>query len=173
MTSLEAVFRIANFGAVVGWIVLVLAALLSWRGALQKFCGGLVPLLMAAAYVVLIVTHWGGGTGDLSSLAGLGAMARQPAVLMAGWLHYLAFDLLVGVMIVERFLDDRMPRILLLPVLPLTFFFGPAGWLLFQAIRFARREVSAPVARPAPAKTPRKRNPAPRAVIEKSRADSE
>lgn len=160
MTSLEAVFRIANFGAVVGWIVLVLAALSGWRGALQKFCGGLVPLLLAAAYLVLVVTHWGGATGDVSSLAGLGAMARQPAVLLAGWLHYLAFDLLVGVMVVERFLDDRMPRFLLLPVLPLTFFLGPAGWLLFQAIRFARREGSAPAACPAPARAPRKRAPA-------------
>jgi hypothetical protein len=175
VTSLEAVFRIANFGAVVGWIVLVLAALLNWRGALQKFCGGLVPLLMAASYVVLIVTHWGGATGDFSSLAGLGAMARQPSVLLAGWLHYLAFDLLVGVMIVERFLDDRMPRILLLPVLPLTFFFGPAGWLVFQAIRFARRESGAPVTPPAPVKTPRKRNAAQgsRVVTEKNRAASE
>ena len=36
-----------------------------------------------------------------------------------------------------------MPRLLLLPVLPLTFFFGPAGWLLFQAICFARRGMTA------------------------------
>ena len=171
MTSLEAVFRIANFGAVVGWIALVLAAFLGWRGVLQKFCGAFVPLLLASAYAVLIVTHWDGATGDFSSLAGLGAMARQPVVLLACWLHYLAFDLLIGVMIVERFLEDRMPRILLLPVLPLTFFFGPAGWLVFQAIRFARREGRA--ATPPPAKTPRKRNPAPRTVTEKNRTVSE
>ena len=150
MTSLEAVFRIANFGAVIGWIVLVLAALFAWRGALQRFCGGLVPLLLAAAYVVLVITHWGGAPVDFSSLAAVGALFRQPAVMLAGWLHYLAFDLLIGVMVVERFLDERMPRILLLPVLPLVFFFGPAGWLVFQAIRFARREMgSAPAAPPA------------------------
>ncbi len=146
MTSLEAVFRIANFGAVIGWIVLALAAVFGWRGALQKFCGTLVPVLLAAAYVVLLVTHWGGG-GDFSSLAGVEALFRRPAAVLVGWLHYLAFDLLIGVMIAERFLEDRMPRILLLPVLPLTFFFGPAGWLLFQAIRFARRGSGAPAPR--------------------------
>ena len=139
MTSLEAVFRIANFGAVIGWIVLGLAAVFGWRRALQRFCGLLVPVLLAAAYVVLLITHWAGAQGDFSSLSGIGALFRQPPVLLAGWLHYLAFDLLVGVMIAEQFLQDRMPRVLLLPVLPLAFFFGPAGWLLFQAIRFVRR----------------------------------
>ncbi len=156
MTSLEAAFRVANFGAVVGWIVLVLAALFGWRGALEGFCGRLVPLLLAAAYVVLLVTRWDGPQVDFTSLAGVGAMFRQPAAMLAGWLHYLAFDLLVGVMVVERFLDDRMPRILLLPVLPLVFLFGPAGWLVFQAIRFARRGGSVPASRAAPARAPRK-----------------
>ena len=45
----------------------------------------------------------GGVQGDFSSLAGVGALFRQPAALLAGWLHYLAFDLLVGVAIVRAF----------------------------------------------------------------------
>ena len=149
MTSLEAVFRIANFGAVIAWITLALAAVFGWRRALDRFCGLIVPVLLAASYVVLLVAHWGGG-GDFSSLAGVGALFRQPPVLLAGWLHYLAFDLLIGVRIAETFLEERIPRLLLLPVLPLTFFFGPAGWLLFQGIRFARRGAApAPKARKA------------------------
>ena len=160
MGSLEAVFRIANFGAVVGWIVLVLAAVFGWRRALTRFCGTLVPLLLATAYVVLLIAHWGGPQVDFTSLAGVGAMFRQPVAVLAGWLHYLAFDLLVGVMVVERFLDDRMPRILLVPVLPLVFFFGPAGWLVFQAIRFARREGGTPAARPMPAPAKVRKAPA-------------
>ena len=147
MTSLEAVFRIANFGAVIGWIVLALAAVFGWRGALDRFCGTLVPLLLALAYLVLLVSHWGGPQVDFTSLAGVAAMFRQPAAVLAGWLHYLAFDLLVGVSIVGRFLDDRMPRLLLLLVLPLAFLFGPLGWLVFQAIRFARRGSAAPATR--------------------------
>ena len=76
------------------------------------------------AYVARLVTHWGGGGFGL--LAEVGTLFRQPAALLAGWLHYLAFDLLVGVAIVECFLEDLMPRLLLLPVPPLTFLFGPA-----------------------------------------------
>ncbi len=164
MGSLEAVFRIANFGAVVGWIVLVLAAVFGWRRALTRFCGTLVPLLLAAAYVVLLIAHWGGPQVDFTSLAGVSAMFRQPVAVLAGWLHYLAFDLLIGVMVVERFLDDRMPRILLIPVLPLVFFFGPAGWLLFQAIRFARRDAGAATVRPDPAPAKTRKAPARKVV---------
>ena len=155
MTSLEGAFRIANFGAVIAWIVLAGAAAFGWRRALHRFCGGLVPLLLAASYVVLLATHWG-AQGNFSSLAGVGALFRQPPVLLAGWLHYLAFDLLVGVAIVDRFIADRLPRVLLLPVLPLTFFFGPAGWLLFQGILFARRDQAA-AADPSPRAAPRAR----------------
>ncbi len=158
MASLEAVFRVANFGAVIAWIILAASAAFGWRRPLRRFCGGLVPLLLAAAYVVLLLAHWS-APRDVASLAGVGALFRQPAALLAGWLHYLAFDLLVGVAIAERFLDDRLPRILLLPVLPLTFLLGPAGWLLFQAICFVRR--GAPVAvpaEPAPARPVRARS---------------
>ena len=154
MTSLEAVFRIANFGAVIGWIVLALAAVFGWRGALDRFCGLLVPALLAAAYVVLLVAYWGGSRGDFSTLGGVEALFRQPAAVLVGWLHYLAFDLLIGTAIAQRFLADRLPRALLLPVLPLTFFFGPAGWLLFQAILFARQGSPTPAAAP---KRPAKR----------------
>ncbi len=159
MTSLEAVYRVANFCAVIGWIVLVLAAMFGWRRALTRFCGTLVPLLLAAAYLVLLVTHWGGSQVDFTSLTGVAALFRQPATVLAGWLHFLAFDLLVGVMVVDRFLDDRMPRILLLPVIPLVFFFGPVGWLAFQAIRFARRDGPTAPPRPAPSRAAAKRAP--------------
>ncbi len=144
MTSLETVFRIANFAAVIGWIVLALAAAFGWRGALERFCGRLVPVLLAAAYVVLLVAYWSGTRGDFSSLSGVQTLFRQPAAALAGWLHYLAFDLLIGTAIAQRFLADRLPRTLLIPILPLTFLFGPAGWLLFQAILFARQGSTSP-----------------------------
>ncbi len=154
--ALEAVFRIANFGAVIAWIILAASAAFGWRRPLGGFCGVWVPALLAAAYVALLITHWG-APGDFMSLSGIGTLFRQPAVLLAGWLHYLAFDLLVGVAIVRRAQDDGMPRILLLPVLPLTFFFGPAGWLLFQAICFARGGVAGTAATAARAGPVRRR----------------
>jgi uncharacterized membrane protein YkvI len=141
---LEGVFRIANFGAVVGWIVLIAAAMFGWDRGRDRVAGTIVPLLLAGAYVVVIVSHWNGMQGDFSSLAGVQALFRQPAAVLAGWMHYLAFDMLVGVMLARRMMEEGVPRLLRLVVLPLTFFFGPAGFLLYHAIRLARGGIAAP-----------------------------
>jgi hypothetical protein len=51
-------------------------------------------------------------------------------VLVAGWGHYLAFDLLIGVVLADRMDRAAVPRLLQAPVLLATFMFGPVGWLL-------------------------------------------
>ncbi len=59
----------------------------------------------------------------------------NPSLLLAGWIHYLAFDLLVGVLVAEQNEKIGIPGLLMLPVYGATFLFGPAGFLLFQALR--------------------------------------
>jgi Domain of unknown function (DUF4281) len=60
-------------------------------------------------------------------------------LLLAGWMHYLAFDLLVGAWIAAETERAGLSRLVLIPVLPLTFIFGPLGFLLFHLIRFIHR----------------------------------
>ena len=55
--------------------------------------------------------------------------------LLAGWMHYLAFDLFVGAWIAAETERRGLTRLVLIPVLPLTFLFGPAGFLLFCILR--------------------------------------
>src|SRR5687767_8525855 len=43
-----------------------------------------------------LVTKWAGSAGGFSSLAAIGTLFSSPWLLLAGWTHYLAFDLLVG-----------------------------------------------------------------------------
>lgn len=158
--AVETLFRLANFAAVIAWAVLLAAALFGWRRALERFCGTVAPLLLAAAYVVVIAASWGGKV-DLGSLAGISAVFQQPAAALAGWLHYLAFDMLIGVMLARRMMEDAVPRLVMAPVLLLTFFFGPAGFLLFHGVRLARSGLAAPAAPGRPAKA--RRSPAPKA----------
>ena len=153
--ALEAVFRIANFGAVVGWVVLLAAALFGWDRGRDLVAGTIVPLLLAGAYVVVLGGHWGALQGNYASLAGVVALFRQPAAALAGWMHYLAFDMLVGVMLARRMMEEGVPKLLRLVVLPLTFFFGPAGFLLYHAVHLARRNISPPE-RKRPEATPRR-----------------
>jgi hypothetical protein len=60
-------------------------------------------------------------------------------LLLAGWVHYLAFDLLLGAWQVRTARREGMSHLALLPCLLATFLFGPAGYLLFQSLRASHR----------------------------------
>lgn len=100
----------------------------------------LVPAILALAYVLLI---WGGRSafeeGGFGSIAEIRALFANDSALVAGWFHYLAFDLFVGSWIVRDGLESSVPRLLLVPCLLLTFLFGPTGLLLYLAFRLGFR----------------------------------
>jgi hypothetical protein len=135
--SPEQIFSAANAVALLSWVLL---ALWPRRSRVPHIvCGLVVPGLFAAAYVALIATKWGSATGGFSSLAGVSALFSSPWLLLAGWIHYLAFDLLVGTWEVRDALARDIPHLLVVPCLALTFMFGPAGWLLYSGLRLAYR----------------------------------
>lgn len=144
----DALFSAANGLAMLGWIALAMSpARARWAGAARRFAGRVVPLLLAVVYVVLFARNGmaDGGYGSLSEVRRLFAV---PELLTAGWLHYLAFDLFVGAWIAERSAELGLPHLALLPLLVLTFLFGPAGLLAFVMLvapvqRWRRRAVLA------------------------------
>jgi hypothetical protein len=130
--SLEQVFSIAGGVAMVGWLILLLAPTGSaWPGRVVYTAA----LALATLYAALVGTYFAGSQGGFGSLADVATLFRNPGVLMAGWTHYLVFDLLVGSW--ERAEAERLAisRLWLAPCLVLTFLFGPLGWLAFLAVR--------------------------------------
>lgn len=141
------IFTIANSLALIAWVALAAALYVATiRRGVWMATAIAIPVLLALAYIALIVSGFGeaegGGFGSISEVR---ALFASDAGLTAGWLHYLAFDLFVGTWISREGLAAGVPRLLLLPCLALTFMFGPAGLLLFYAIRLAvgRRAVKA------------------------------
>ena len=128
----ETVFGVANAAALSAWLALVI-----FPGArtARQFAGWLVPIGLAVAYSVLVALFIGRGSGGFDSLAGVAQLFSNPWLLLAGWIHYLAFDLLVGVSEAADATERGVSRWLLTPCLILTFLFGPAGWLLYQLVR--------------------------------------
>jgi hypothetical protein len=100
--------------------------------------GRLLPLLLSAGYGLLLALHWR-GQGGSGSLAEVQALYAEPGVLVAGWVHYLAFDLFVGAWIAERGAALGLPHGWLVPVLLLTFLLGPLGLLAFGMLRLWRQ----------------------------------
>lgn len=139
LQSLEGLFSAASLAAVFGWVGLGAAAVVPagrLRAGLLAFGGRAVPIGLAVLYAVLLLTYWGSAPGGgFSSLAAVMTLFAAPGKLLAGWVHYLAFDLLVGRWIADDVLGRGRPRWLLIIGLPVTFMYGPLGWGLYLVMR--------------------------------------
>ena len=134
---LESLFSVANTMALVSWVVLIL---LPRTRILRRLVQVLAVGGLCLAYAVLIQLYFfsvpGGGFGTLAAVQRL---FEVPEVALGGWIHYLAFDLFVGLWIAQRADALGLSRWLQAPVLVLTFMFGPIGLLLFGLLQFARK----------------------------------
>ena len=101
----------------------------------QTIAALLIPSLLSVTYAALLLVNWSTAPGGFGSLADVMALFTNPAIALAGWVHYLAFDLFVGAWITRTARTDKIPHMLILPCLALTFLFGPAGYLAFTALR--------------------------------------
>ena len=131
-------FSLANPLALLGWALLVLAP--RWRFTKLLVLSGALPLLLAVAYAALIATHYLGGhgaEGGFGSLAQVAALFQDPWALLAGWVHYLCFDLFTGAWEARDARRRGVPHGWLVPCLGLTFLFGPVGLLLYFGVRRA------------------------------------
>ncbi|QJX45510.1 DUF4281 domain-containing protein [Hymenobacter taeanensis] len=132
----DSLFSVANTVALLGWGLLLVAP--RWRATRRLVLSGALPLLLAVAYALLISSHYLGphsSEGGFNSLAEVAALFQDPWGLLAGWVHYLCFDMSIGIW---ESLDARrrgVPHLLLVPCLLLTFLFGPVGLLLYSLLR--------------------------------------
>ncbi len=131
----DRVFSLANGAAALAWLALVFSpGSVRWAPAVWRFTGRWLPLAFAVSYVAMLATHWR-GEGGFGSVVQVRALFDVPGALVAGWVHYLAFDLFVGSWIAERAAALKLPHLLTVPLLLLTFMFGPAGLLAFLLLR--------------------------------------
>ena len=154
MPNADALFSAASALALAGWIALAAAPLrrglavaaARWLAAL--LCGGYATFL-AHGLLFGDALPEQAGFGSLDAVAALFASREA---LLAGWVHYLAFDLFVGSWQVEDAPAARLPHALVLVCLLLTFVAGPAGLLAYLLLRaaWARRRLppAARVSRP-------------------------
>jgi hypothetical protein len=129
--SPDAIFSVANTVALCCWVLLIVLPGRRWT---NRIIAGAVPAL-AALYTGIMAVHFFGSAGGFSSLRDVAQLFGNPWLLLAGWIHYLAFDLLVGSWESRDAGERGIRRALIVPCLVLTFLFGPAGWLLYMGLR--------------------------------------
>jgi hypothetical protein len=129
---METMFSASGAAAGVGWLLLIFAP--GWRTT-RIVAGALIPLAIALLYLVLIVRFMPGAQGGFGSLSEVGALFSQPELLLAGWVHYLAFDLFIGAWQVRDAGRHGVAHALVIPCLIMTFLLGPIGLLAYFGVR--------------------------------------
>ena len=130
---LDLLFSVASASVLPAWVALAVAPTHRWT---QRVAAWIVPAGLAGLYVALLVAGLGQpGDGGFGSLDGVAALFESRTSLLAGWVHYLAFDLVVGAWEARDAERIGLARGVLVPCLALTFLVGPAGWLLYAIAR--------------------------------------
>lgn len=126
------IFKIVNLIAIIQWLLMVFAP--RWVVTDLIVESYAIPLLLALVYGFYIFSSFGEAKGGFSSLEGVGKLFQNPKALLAGWVHYLVFDLFVGTYEYQQAPLVGMPHWVLIPCLFLTLMLGPLGFLLFYVL---------------------------------------
>lgn len=130
----DKIFSIANTIALLSWIFLIVAP--RWKVTRKIILSGAIPLFLSVAYFFLIVLFFGKSEGGFDSLANVMKLFTNEWAALAGWIHYLAFDLFVGVWEIKDAQSRNISHWFVIPCLILTFLLGPIGLLLYSILRF-------------------------------------
>lgn len=122
--------QLLNLLPMPGWLLLVAALFVpSIRSVAWPVCGIYLPALLAIVYGALLVLRRDKAHGSFFDFEGLRSLFTSPKVLLAGWTHFLAFDLFVGTWIARTGVEAQVHPVLLSLLLALTLMLGPLGFL--------------------------------------------
>ena len=133
----SSLFSAFNMLAMTGWIILALGVALKRDWLRDVVAGIYIPVMISVAYAILIVFFFAAAEGGFDTLANVQKLFTSPWAALAGWIHYLAFDLFMGARIARGMAEQGLPRWPLILLLPITFLFGPIGYLAFEIIKAA------------------------------------
>ena len=138
----EIVFSYVGTVAMVGWALLILGPRrFAWFNAIPLW---IIPAGLAAVYAALIFSRFSGVGGGFDSLANVAVLMTNDWALLAGWVHFLAFDLFVGAVMAGRMDRVGVGRLVQAPILGVTFMLGPLGFLVAGLTELGLRAQSLP-----------------------------
>jgi hypothetical protein len=137
MKSLSNLYKLINVIAAFGWGILIFLPRWNYTDIVIKN-GIVVGLSMFYIYLIFIrkdIKNEEYPKGNFTSLEGILNLFKNPRNLLSGWVHYLAFDLMLGIYIKSQANEIGMSHFLQIPCFILTFLLGPVGYLLFIVLQ--------------------------------------
>jgi hypothetical protein len=138
--ALQTLFTAASYAVIPFWLLLVAAP--RWRWTQRLVHGPVVLLLLTPIYTYLLWGYAPAPEGmELRTLYGVMVGFSAPHLALAGWIHYLIFDLFIGAWEARDAQRRGVPHLLLAPCLIATLIVGPIGLLFYVLVRFFSRRV--------------------------------
>ena len=136
--TLATVFSIVGMIAMPMWVLMVF--LPKWKVTKFLMDFKVIPVVLSLVYVFYIFQSMKiEGALDFGSFASVMTMFTKENVVLAGWVHYLAFDLLVGIWMLSKNEELKINQFIMAPCLLGTFMFGPVGFLLFMIVKTIKK----------------------------------
>lgn len=133
MTPSE-VFSIANIMVFPMWILMIVFP--KWKATRFLIDFKVIPIVLSLLYAFYIISSIiEGPSMDFGSLQAVMQLFTVEDAVLGGWLHYLAFDLLVGMWMLNENNTLKIHPMIMAPCLLGTFMIGPIGFLLFMGVR--------------------------------------
>ncbi len=137
MSSPESLFKLANTLVMPFWLLLAVIPKQRWTILIVRSGGA--SCLFAAFYILCLAKAPSGFQWEsFSTLGGLRQAFADDWLFLAGWIHYLAFDLYVGAKITKEHSAMGSSHISLLLKLFFTMMLGPVGLLIHKTHVWAR-----------------------------------
>jgi hypothetical protein len=104
--------------------------------------------MIGCLYIWLIASNFSLALdgAKFSLLAGVVTLFSVPELVLAGWIHYLAFDLFVCAWEVKDTQKEGIHHLVLIPCLLVTLMAGPVGLVLFWVVKLSYRAARSPAA---------------------------
>jgi hypothetical protein len=119
------------------WLLIVLVPRWKYTPTLSL----IGPIILATIYTLSAISLFSDpdvDTPDFSTLEGVVTLFKDPNAVFVGWIHYGAYDALIGRWIaldsVERECSILIHVLVIIPCLFLSLMLGPMGWLLYVVV---------------------------------------
>ncbi|MCR9286875.1 ABA4-like family protein [Saprospiraceae bacterium] len=129
----ELVFSIVNMMVLPQWLLMIVAP--KWKGTQWLAKNPIIPGLLVLVYITFLSAAFGVEGGGFGSLAEVKTLFSVDEAVLAGWVHYLAFDLLIGSWAFKDSQSKGINHFALIPCLLFCFMAGPIGWGLYMVLR--------------------------------------
>ncbi|MCG8419961.1 MAG: DUF4281 domain-containing protein [Proteobacteria bacterium] len=139
--SPDTLFLICNYAVIPAWLLLAVAP--HWFWTQRIIHAAWIPMLLTVVYIFMLVSGDAPEGASFGTLEGVMLFFTIPEATLAGWVHYLAFDLFIGAWQVRDARRRGIRHIYVVPCLFFTLMTGPVGLSLYLILRLALRRTAA------------------------------